>query len=82
MNFLAYDTYIQAEIEDGMMTGAWYNPRKNWRIPFRGIAGKDYRFTLMKDTPKADISGKWQMAFKFDLRKQEVFLNAIIYYNE
>ena len=69
INFVAFDTYLRAEIEDGVMTGAWYNPRKNWRIPFRGIAGKDYRFTLMKDTPKADISGKWQMAFKFDSRK-------------
>jgi len=66
MNFLAYDTYIQAEIEDGMMTGAWYNPRKNWRIPFRGLAGKKHRFTLMEEKPTQDLSGKWPTVFTYE----------------
>lgn len=64
INFIAFDTYIHADVEDGIMTGAWYNPRKNWRIPFRGIAGKAHRFTLLKDAPRSDISGKWLTVFK------------------
>ncbi|MCO6461622.1 MAG: TlpA family protein disulfide reductase [Saprospiraceae bacterium] len=64
INFVAFDTYIFAEVEDGIMTGAWYNPRKKWRIPFRGLAGKDYRFTLLKDKPAGDISGKWKVTFE------------------
>lgn len=28
INFVAYDTYLRAEVEDGIMTGAWYNPGK------------------------------------------------------
>ncbi len=63
INFVAFDTYIQAEIEDGMMTGAWYNPRKGWRIPFRGLAGKSHRFTLLEEKPTHDITGKWPAVF-------------------
>lgn len=63
INFIAYDTYIQAEIEDGMMTGAWYNPRKGWRVPFRGLAGKAHRFTLLEEKPTHDITGRWPAVF-------------------
>ena len=61
--FDLYDTYIKANVEEGLMTGAWYVPRKNISIPFRAIAGKEYRFTLLKETPKYDISGKWKAIF-------------------
>lgn len=63
INFVAFDTYIRAEIEDGMMTGAWYNPRKNYRIPFRGLAAKAHRFTLLTETPVQNITGKWPTKF-------------------
>ncbi len=68
INFVAYDTYLRAEVEDGIMTGAWYNPRKNWRVPFRGLAGKDYRFTMVNEKPSFDISGKWDVIFHFENR--------------
>lgn len=69
INFVAYDTYIRAEVEDGIMTGAWYNPRKNWRVPFRGLAGKNYRFNIVDEKPDYNISGKWDVVFHYESGK-------------
>lgn len=66
IQFVEYDTYIRAETEHGIISGAWYIPRKNISIPFRALAGKDYRFANLLDTPKYDISGKWSAIFSPD----------------
>jgi len=63
IKFVEFDTYIRADYENGLLTGAWYIPRKNTLIPFRGIVGKDYRFANMNTPPKMDLNGKWKAIF-------------------
>ena len=63
IKFVEYDTYIRAETEDGIMTGAWYMPRKQTSIPFRALFGRNYRFAHLIDKPAYDLSGKWSAVF-------------------
>lgn len=63
IRFVEYDTYIRAEHDEGILTGAFYMPRKNMKIPFRAISGKSYRFSDILDAPSVDITGHWRSVF-------------------
>ena len=38
----------------------------DYRITFRAVHGKDYRFTDLQKTPATDISGRWETTFGVD----------------
>lgn len=59
-----YDTYLKAIYEGGLMEGHWVVAgKKNYRIPFIAKHGEHYRFSTLKKTPTANISGTWQTKF-------------------
>lgn len=64
IEFPVYDTYISAYHEENVIEGVWVvNYRPDYRIPFKAFFGKDHRFTVLRKTPKADISGSWAVMF-------------------
>lgn len=67
IDFPIYDSYIAAYHEVGVIEGVWVvNYRDQYRIPFVAEFGKDHRFTQLRKTPAADLSGKWAMIFTDD----------------
>ena len=64
IDFPVYDTYISAYFEEKVIEGVYVvNYRDNYRIPFKAFHGQDHRFTVLKKTPAADISGTWAVMF-------------------
>ncbi len=64
INFPIYESYIKGLFEERVMAGDWVvTTRKNYKIPFVAKFGKNYRFTQLRKTPIADISGKWEVVF-------------------
>ncbi len=62
--FPEYQSYIHAEIRGGVMQGKWVVTTKdNYSIPFYAHAGRDYRFTSLKEKPDSDLSGNWATLF-------------------
>lgn len=58
--FPVYDTYIHAVYEDGGLKGEFINlSKENYKIPFKALSSKDYRFTTLKKQPVYDMTGKW-----------------------
>ncbi len=64
IDFPVYDSYISAYHEDGVIEGVWV---KNYdaenRIPFVAKFGQDHRFTHLRKTPAADLTGNWAVEF-------------------
>lgn len=62
-----YDSEIHAALDDDTLTGRWYNYSKgrDYWLPFRAVAGQDYRFFAKEDMtePAMEISGKWEATF-------------------
>ena len=49
------------------MQGFWVVKSKaNYAIPFIAKYGKKHRFTLLKEIPAVDVSGKWAATFGLD----------------
>ncbi len=64
IDFPVYDAYISAYFEEKVIEGVYVvNYRDNYRIPFKAFHGQDHRFTVLKKTPVADISGTWAVLF-------------------
>lgn len=67
IHFPIYDTYIRGSYEDNALEGHFVNPnKKDYRIPFRAVYGKKYRFTPLKKEPVADLTGMWECTFSAD----------------
>ena len=70
--FPEYASYLPAEIRGGVMVGEWVVTTKdNYRIPFYAHSGRDYRFTNMTTTPKADLTGNWAAIFGVEKEANE-----------
>lgn len=72
IDFLAYDTYITAIYEDGILEGEWVvNYKEGSSIPFKAVFGQGHRF--VHTDPKSDIKldGRW--ATEFDLGSEDQF---------
>lgn len=64
INFPIYESYIKGLFESRVMEGEWVvTTRDNYRIPFVAKYSKKHRFTQLKETPKLDVSGKWEVHF-------------------
>lgn len=56
------DTYLRGKYAGGVIEGEWVETQKpDQRIPFVAYHGKDHRFTVLKKTPTADLSGRWEV---------------------
>ena len=62
-----YDSYIHARYEEDAIEGDWYVPNRgeNYKIPFRALHSKDYRFGMI-EAPDFDASGRWHVRFNPD----------------
>ncbi|MEY4928126.1 MAG: hypothetical protein RI894_2564 [Bacteroidota bacterium] len=59
-----FHSYISAIVEDKVMEGYYVVPSKeNYRIKFVAKHAQSYRFTELKNMPKGDINGKWDVVF-------------------
>ena len=64
IDFPVYDTYISAYFEEKVIEGVWVvNYRDSYRIPFKAFHGQGHRFTVLRKTPVADVSGAWAVTF-------------------
>ncbi|MEY4203908.1 MAG: hypothetical protein RL013_1611 [Bacteroidota bacterium] len=65
--FPEYQSYIHAEIRGGVMQGYWrVTTKEDYQIPFYAHAGRDYRFTNLRNKPDRDITGNWAARFGID----------------
>jgi thiol-disulfide isomerase/thioredoxin len=69
INFPVFGSYIRALYRERVMEGEWVTPAKSSSIPFIAHYGQDYRFTTLKKTPTADLSGKWACDFDLNSKK-------------
>ncbi len=64
IRFPHYDSHIKALYEEDVIQGYWIvENRENYQIPFVARQGRGHRFTTLKKTPKADLTGKWEVMF-------------------
>lgn len=67
IRFPLIDAYITGYHEAGIIEGYYVDEtRVGYRIPFAAFYGLDHRFTLLKKTPTADISGRWDVQFSVE----------------
>ncbi len=67
IDFPVYDSHISAYFEEDVIEGVWVvHYRDDYRIPFKAFFGKDYRFTMMRKEPVADLTGNWAVTFDGD----------------
>lgn len=65
VEFPLMDSYIEAVTEAGVIQGHWVvNYKEDYRIPFEARHGKADRFTTLRKTPVADLSGNWATVFE------------------
>lgn len=69
INFPIFGSYIRAIYRERVMEGEWVIPAKSTSIPFIAHYGQNHRFTTLKKTPTADISGKWECDFDLNNEK-------------
>ncbi len=61
------DAYITGYHEAGIIEGTYIDEtRANYRIPFAAFYGIGHRFTELKKTPVADLSGRWDVQFSVE----------------
>ena len=64
INFPVFDSYIRAAYEGNLINGYWVvKSKKDYKIPFSARFGEDYRFTTLRKTPAADLTGRWETVF-------------------
>jgi thiol-disulfide isomerase/thioredoxin len=64
LDFPAYDTYINALFEEGIIEGHWtVNYRPNYKIKFKAYQGKTNRFRQSSKLAPLDFSGKYSVTF-------------------
>lgn len=69
--FPEYQSYLHCEVRGGVMQGEWVvTTKQNYRIPFYAHAGKNYRFTPMKEIPEGDLTGSWATMFGVDGKEE------------
>ncbi len=67
MDFSIYESTIKAVYRSGIMEGNWIvHSKKDYSIPFVAYFGKSERFTILKNEPIMDVSGKWKVTFDAD----------------
>ncbi len=61
-----FESEIVAKISDSTLTGRFtkYSPTGNSTMDFTAQHGLTYRFTNAKQTPAANLSGKWAVTFR------------------
>ena len=71
IDFPVYDTHISAYHEENVIEGVWVvHYRDDYRIPFKAYFGQGHRFTPLRKTPAADLSGSWAVTFAGDATEQ------------
>lgn len=72
INFPVYDSYLRAIYEENIMEGEWVvnNRGEAYSIPFVAQHGKGHRFTTLRKTPAADLSGKWAATFAVESKDE------------
>ena len=69
--FPEYQSYLHCEVRGGVMQGEWVvTTKKDYRIPFYAHAGKNFRFTSMKEKPEGDLTGSWATMFGVDGKEE------------
>lgn len=65
IDFPIYESYIIAFYEDNALEGDFYAPTRGegYMIPFVAKFGKGHRFATVEKTPKADLTGRWEVKF-------------------
>ncbi len=68
INFPVFDSYIRGVYYENIIEGEWVvnNREGDYRVPFVARQGLAHRFTKMRDTPDADLSGRWEVVFEND----------------
>ncbi|MBP7185056.1 MAG: TlpA family protein disulfide reductase [Saprospiraceae bacterium] len=67
VEFPEYDSYISAICKESVIEGKFViRTKENSDIKFVAYQGKDYRFSELKKTPIADVSGDWEVYFGQD----------------
>lgn len=67
INFPVYDTHITAQYEEDAIEGWWVvRNRPNYRVKFKAVHAKPYRFFEMDEPPAADLTGRWDCTFGLD----------------
>ncbi|MFZ1703185.1 MAG: TlpA disulfide reductase family protein [Saprospiraceae bacterium] len=65
INFVAYDTYITAVYEDGILEGNWVvSYKENYAIPFKAVYGQNHRFAHENSNAEFNVDGKWKTIFE------------------
>jgi len=58
-------SFLRGTFSENVLEGEWIDLRReNYRIPFLARHGRAYRFTTMRKSPSADISGSWDVRFE------------------
>lgn len=71
--FPEYQSYIHAEMRGGVMQGYWkVTTKTDYQIPFYAHAGRDYRFTNLKQKPILDLTGNWATLFGVDGKPEDL----------
>ena len=67
IRFPLIDAYITGYHEAGIIEGSYVDEtRVGYRIPFAAFYGVDHRFTQLRKTPSADLSGRWDVQFSVE----------------
>jgi thiol-disulfide isomerase/thioredoxin len=75
IHFPMYNTLLKGYFEENVMEGEWLVlDKENYRIPFVARYGKQNKFTDLKKTPSADISGVWKVNMGIDSDKPSVMM--------
>jgi thiol-disulfide isomerase/thioredoxin len=65
VRFEAFDTYLSAVYEDGVLEGNWVvNYREKYMIPFKAVFGQNHRFVHKESKAEYNLAGKWQSLFE------------------
>ncbi len=67
IDFPVYDSHIQAQYEEDAIEGWWVaRNRKEYKIRFKALHGRDYRFVQTPAAPIMDVSGRWECHFEIE----------------
>jgi thiol-disulfide isomerase/thioredoxin len=67
IHFPMYNTLLKGYFEENVMEGNWIvNDRENYRIPFLARFGKSEKFTELKKSPTANLTGIWKVLMGTD----------------
>jgi thiol-disulfide isomerase/thioredoxin len=69
INFPVFGSYIRAVFQERVMNGEWVIPAKKQVIQFNANFSQNHRFTTVRKTPKADLTGQWECNFDIGSEK-------------